>query len=43
LSEINRAPPFVLLIELFLAGIALTFVAGRLAGNNATNETEQRN
>jgi VIT1/CCC1 family predicted Fe2+/Mn2+ transporter len=38
LSEINRALPFVLLIGLFLIGIALTAVAGRLAGKAATAE-----
>jgi hypothetical protein len=35
LSEINRVLPFVLLIVLFLAGIALTVVAGRLASSSS--------
>jgi hypothetical protein len=42
LSKINRALPFVLLIGLFLIGTALTLVTGRLAGNAATSEAEER-
>jgi VIT1/CCC1 family predicted Fe2+/Mn2+ transporter len=36
LSEINRILPFVLLVGLFLIGIALTIVAGRLAEKTAS-------
>ena len=36
LSEINRVLPFVLLVGLFIAGIVLTVVAGRLAGRTAS-------
>ena len=39
LSAMNRALPFVLLIVLFLAGIALTVIAGRLAGNRSSAGT----
>jgi MFS family permease len=38
LSEINRVLPFVLCILLLIIGIALTYVAGRLAGNGAVTE-----
>jgi hypothetical protein len=38
LSEINRVLPFVLLVGLFIAGIVLTVVAGRLARNAALAE-----
>lgn len=39
LSEIDRVLPFALLIVLFTAGVALTLIAGRLAGDKSSAGT----
>jgi hypothetical protein len=41
LSAINRQLPFVLLVVLFVLGLVLTVVAGRLAGSVAVAEASQ--